>query len=490
MATHHGLKELSGLHALCSPNVDRSDRFGRMLPQLPALYTDPQALNSIGNKNGPMEASGSALKTSSVPVGQVFFGQFIDHDITLDLSSSFARLDRSEDTTNFRTPSLDLDNVYGAGPDGSPYLYYNAQTGANKAYNGAKILTGADQPGATPLMQQDLARSAHGRAIIGDPRNDENRIVSQLQLGMIRFCNKVAEHVHTTKGLANADLYKEARRIVTWHYQWAVVNDYLKVMVGQPLVENILGCGRKIYRPENCQFGPGYGAEPFIPVEFSVAAYRFGHSMIPQRIQIQHGKPALDVFGPKLGPGFVPLADADAVVQWKQMLDLSDPAVDRTDKLDAIMAKDLLNLPFVGDNDVKSLATRNLLRGQAFRLPSGEKVAVACERTQTEIDAITAKAKALASSAIPPADINSGTPLWLYILIEAGEIGRETSPGTFEKGEGLGPVGGRIVAETLIGLMELDPNAYLGSNRSWSPATPTDKLGANGVFTLLQMLTF
>lgn len=490
MATHHGLKHFVGLHDLCSPGVNRSDRFGRMLPHLPALYTDPLSLAAIGDKNGPLKSTGSASKTSSVAVGQIFFGQFIDHDITLDLTSSFARLDGAEATTNFRTPSLDLDCIFGAGPDGSPYLYWHGQTGAQRAYNGAKMLTGADQPGASAEMQQDLARSLHHRAIIGDPRNDENRIISQLQLAMIRFCNKVAEHLHTTRGLVQGELHAETRRLVTWHYQWTVINDYLKSIAGKPLVDNILGCGRKIYRPESCLFGPQHGTDAFIPVEFSVAAYRFGHSMIPQRIQIQSGKPALEVFGPSLGNGFSQLTDLDAVVQWPQVLDLSNPTVDRADKLDAKMAKDLLDLPFVPNGDVKSLATRNLLRGQAFRLPSGEKIAQACERPQAEIDIVTAKAAALAASASPPADLSAGTPLWLYLLIEAGEIGRETSPGLFDKGEGLGPVGGRIVAETLIGLMELDPSAYLGSDRSWSPAKGADKLGPSGLFNLLDILTF
>jgi len=490
MATHHGLKNFVGLHALCSPGVSRSDRFGRMLPHLPALYTDPLSLAAIGDKNGPLKSTGAASKTTSVAVGQIFFGQFIDHDITLDLTSSFARLDGAEETTNFRTPSLDLDCIFGDGPDGSPYLYWHGQTGVQNAYNGAKMLTGADQAGATAEMQQDLARSSHHRAIIGDPRNDENRIISQLQLAMIRFCNKVAEHLHSTRGLVNGALHAETRRVVTWHYQWTVVNDFLKSIVGKPMVENILGRGRKIYRPETGPFGPEFGASAFIPVEFSVAAYRFGHSMIPQSIQIQSGKPALDVFGPKLGFGFTQLKDLDAVVEWAQVLDLSNPTVDRADRLDAKLAKDLLDLPFVAPGDVKSLATRNLLRGQAFRLPSGEKIAQACERPQAEIDTVTARAAALAAGATPPADLSAGTPLWLYLLIEAGEIGRETSAGVFEKGEGLGPVGGRIVAETLIGLMELDPSAYLGSNRSWSPATAADKLGPSGLFSLLDILTF
>ncbi|SNT05789.1 peroxidase family protein [Sphingopyxis indica] len=490
MPTHHGMKHFTGLHHLCEHSVNRADRFGRMFPHAPPLYVDPRDLAAIADKNGPMKSTGPAKKTSGIPVGHIFFGQFIDHDITLDLTSSFARLDPAEATINFRTPTLDLDSIYGDGPDGSPYLYHNvAGGGAGSEYNGVKILTGADMPGATALAAQDLARSAHGRAIIGDPRNDENRVISQMQLGFIRFHNRVAETLHA-KGLAGHDLFEQCRRTVTWHYHWVVVNDFLRAMVGAPLLADIFAGGRKIYRPDDCPFGEEAGPDPFIPVEFAVAGFRFGHSMIPQRIQVQAGKPALDVFGATLGFGFSPLGDAKAVVEWPQLLDLGSASTDRADKLDTKLAADLLDLPFVGAGDVKSLALRNLLRGQAFRLPSGEYVAHACDRPANEIAKVTNKAQALAAAASPPATLAGATPLWLYILTEAAEIGRETSPGTFDKGEGLGPVGGRIVAETIIGLLELDDRAWLGSNRAWSPALADDKLGPNGVFTLLDLLTF
>ncbi len=487
MSNHHGMKALSKLNELCRPNVNRSDRFGRIFPNLPALYVAPDQLAAIGAANGPMKSTGAAQKTDSVPVGHIFFGQFIDHDITLDLGSSFARLDRAEGTTNFRTPTLDLDCIYGDGPEGSPFLYSNLpSTSASSAFNGVKLLTGADVPGASPEQQDDLVRSPHGTAVIGDPRNDENRVISQLQLAMIRFHNKVADALHA-KGLEGAELFEESRRVATWHYQWVVLNDFLTTLVGAPLVNDILGSGRRVYRPEDCQFGADIGADAYIPVEFSVAAYRFGHTMIPQRIQVQSGQPALEVFGPTLGFGFAPLTDLKGVVQWPQLLDLTDATVDRADKMDALLAADLLDLPFVGAGGERSLATRNLLRGQAFRLPSGEVIAAACDRPAAEVAKVTAKAQALAQAAIPAADLAAGTPLWLYVLVEGAEIGRETGVSDFDQGEGLGPVGGRIVAETLIGLMELDPHAYLGSNRSWTPAS--ENLGTN-ITTLLDMLTF
>ena len=217
-------------------------------------------------------------RTKTVPVGQVIFGQFIDHDITLDVTSRFDRVNRPERITNQRTPVLDLDCIYGAGPEPHPFLYHNSGP-----FSGAKLLTGADEPGADANASADLFRApavpdgGRGPAIIGDPRNDENRIVSQLQLGVIRFHNKICQDIHDKTCQEREELFEEARREVTWHYQWAVVNDFLVHMCGAPVVSNVLSCGRKYY----C------GTEPFIPVEFSVAAYRFGHSMVPMRINIR-----------------------------------------------------------------------------------------------------------------------------------------------------------------------------------------------------------
>ena len=479
---HHGMKALNGLPDLCTAGRMRSNKFGRMLPGASPLYIDPDALSAIGAADGPMKATGAAKKTDNIPVAHVFFGQFIDHDITLDLISSFDSVNVANEIENFRTPTLDLDCIYGDGPEGSPFLYYHDQP----AFNGQKLITGADKDGTTPEEQGDLARTSHGRAIIGDPRNDENRIISQLQLRMILFHNRVIDELHGN--VDDGELFEAARETVTRHYQWVVLHDFLKAMVGKPLIDDILGSGRKLYQPEHCDFNAAYGHSPFIPVEFSVAAYRFGHSMVPQRIQIRPGEPAFDLFGPTLGLGFKPVKDIKEIVHWPQLLDLSDNTVDRTDQLDVMMAKDLLELPFVGDGDEQSLATRNLKRGQAFRLPSGEFVASLCDRSETEIGRVTTAAKKLAKDAGHEGALDAGTPLWLYILLEASKTGQETSPGTFKKGEGLGPVGGRIVAETMIGILELDDHSILGGNRNWSPQSVPLKPG--GLHTLLDILTF
>jgi hypothetical protein len=485
MAQHHGLNELSGLHAFCHyDHADqRGNRFGRLF-RLPPLYNDPEGLKKLGEQEGPMDGGTTSNRTDSVPVGQVFFGQFIDHDTTLDVTSSFSSVAAPEATPNVRTPTLDLDCVYGLGPEAHPYLFYG-----NGQFAGIKLFTGADGTAAivtdsdgTEIPQppefaaHDLSRSPDGTAIIGDPRNDENRVVSQLQLAMIRFHNNVVDTLHNDpkNKLEGKKLYEYARELVTWHYQWVVINDFLVKLCGAAVVSDILGNGRRFYCTN--------GDEPFIPIEFSVAAYRFGHSMVPQKIQIQQGQSAFELFGTVFGRGFSPLMDERAIVDWHELLETSENRnVQAAEKLDTQLATGLLKLPFIPEDDIQSLASRNLLRGQTFLLPSGENIARAIQRPDSEIDNVSQSTKSIASEA---ADLTNGTPLWFYILREAKEIGRETNPGEFEPGEGLGPVGARIVAETMIGLIELDSRSYLAKNRNWSPAQGV------GVDSLGEMLTY
>lgn len=463
---HHGMKPLEGMNAHCrrsyAQDTQRDDRFGRLFDKLAPAYTPSHVLEAIGRKGGPMDGKSANDRTDSVPVGMIFFGQFVDHDITLDASTTFdSVVDDPGEIANIRTPTLDLDCIYGLGPEAQPYLYSQ-----NGAFAGAKLLTGADNPGQAGLNDSDLLRSLNGRAMIGDPRNDENRVISQLQLAIIRFHNHVSDTLHADEGFEGHELYERAREQTTWHYQWAVVNDFLVDICGRPVVEKILGCGREHY----C------GDTPFIPIEFSVAAYRFGHSMIPMKVQVQKGKSALELFGAILGGGFDALTDAEGVVDWHELLFTPENRkVERAQKLDLLLAGDLLALPFIV-NAENSLATRNLLRGNTFLLPGGEKVAekIGCE--QKTIDKVLKRVAKLSSKVDGELSAH-GVPLWLWILAEAEVIGRAERDGSTKEGEGLGPVGATIVAETIIGLLELDDHSYLGRNRNWTPREEWNTLG-------------
>ena len=488
MSTYHGLAPFKGLEYLQRFNQFQSGRFARLLPELPPLYINPIVLHKIGEAGGVMEDRGLPNLTKSTELGLIFFGQFIDHDITLDDSSSLSSNNIPSQTDNVRTPTLDLDSVYGEGPEATPYLYRD----------GVYLLTGEDYERCSPepLISRDLPRNPLGTAIIGDPRNDENRVISQMQLGFLRFHNAVVDSIKDKPNAPSGhDLFEEAKRVATWHYQWVVVNHYLRSLCGDWIIDDIFANGRKIYVPEY-QFN-NEPVEPFIPIEFATAAYRFGHSMIVEKFRVQPGEDSHDIFGRVYGQGFAPLASEKAIIDWESLLNSGDDTFERAGQLDTKLAKSLLDLPFLPPTlpaFERSLATRNLLRAQSFLIPSGEQVAKLMMRKGVSeislemIQEVSEGAQKLAGTSSTA--LEKGVPLWLYILQEGKTIGRMDAKATFSKGEGLGPVGARFIAETIIGLMELDERSFLGSNRNWSPMDSADKLGINGVTNLYDLLTF
>ncbi len=477
--SHHGMNSQYGIGAMDQRKAGHQGRFARIFPSLNPNYTPTKELSKLGAKGGPMDGGIGRNPSSTIPMGMVFFGQFIDHDITLDTTSALDKKNDPLATENFRTPALDLDNIYGAGPEASSFLYDK----------GLYLLTGKDGTGYTSQSQNhrenDLVRNSKGTAIIGDPRNDESRIISQIQLAFINFHNKVVDHLADEKeysqndlkrGSVRKELFEEAQESVRCHYHWIILNDFLPVIVGQPLVNEILGKGRRFYTAEKA----------FIPIEFSVAAYRFGHSLVPQKLKVQAAQTHdFELFGKTLGFGFSPIKDDRQIVEWEALFDI-DSLVNfqTTDKLDTKMPSDLLELRFISEGE-KSLATRNLLRGQSFLLPSGECVAEEMGIDNAEIDSVVNHIK----GKTPGIDLSNGIPLWYYILAEAEHVGREDASGN-KPGEGLGTVGATIVAETLIGLLELDALCFLNNNRNWTPTLPAPISGNNGDFTMADLLAF
>ncbi|MBW8198344.1 peroxidase family protein [Flagellimonas abyssi] len=473
MKNNHGRHSFYGKNQLCTFNSygkESIGRFGRMFREVSPLYVNPVELAKLGAPGGPMDATNAEL-TSDVPLGMIFFGQFVDHDITFDTQTNFSSINNPSEIENTRSATLDLDCIFGGGPEDEPFLYDKPEG------RGLYLLTGKtnqNQGQAANLEKHDLPRTGTETAIIGDPRNDENRVISQFQLAMIRFYNANYDALkNADPHKAAVEIYEEARQLVTWHYQWVVVNEFLPLLCGSKLVSEILGAGRKFYKP--CH-------SAFIPVEFSVAAYRFGHSMINQKLKLKPSGDVHSIFSSEFGRGFEKIKNQKQIVEWEALFDF-DGNYQRAEKLDTQLAAILLNLPFIDSTNPadKSLATRNLRRGQSFLLPSGESVAACTERDEGEINDV----KNLIRNVSQAYNINldNGTPLWFYILAEAEEIGRIDNGGS-KPGEGLGPVGGTIVAETLIGLLEMDEESYLGHNRDWSPT-----LGTNGVFTMKDLLT-
>jgi len=471
-----------------------SGRFGRLFPQLPAFSSDTpeirEALIDIGKPGGIMDAkdklSEGPIKLITEPAlsaknpnnpqltaGFTFLGQFLDHDMTFDPTSSLERQADPEHISNFRTPSLALDNVYGSGPGGSPHLY---DQGAGK---GIKFLL---EETGTP-GKFDVPRNSQNVALIGDPRDDENLIISQLQVAFLKFHNATIDHVKTKVKLTNPDeIFSEAQRLVRWHYQWIVIHEFLKKTCGAAVVEDILANGRKHYKWHN---------EPFVPVEFSVAAYRFGHSQVRPSYRANFtGNPGGQPF---FGMIFTPTPsnpnDPDDLsgghraprrfIDWPTFFDFGDGNVRPNKAIDSILSTAMFRLPgsvvpnAAAKSNPASLAQRNLLRHLTFSLPSGQRVAKAMELP------ILSKGD-LAD--LKPYGLDDRTPLWFYILREAAVLA---------EGKTLGPVGGRIVAEVFIGLMQGDGTSYLSQDPEWQPSLPTIDAGRTGDdFLIIDLLRF
>lgn len=445
---HHGRHSFLGKNKLCSINhynVEKIGKFGRIFREgFSPLYTKPSILEAIGKKGGIMDGGDQDELTKTVPLGMIFFGQFIDHDITFDTTSSLSSANTPENIDNVRTPVLDLDSLFGSGPEDQPYLYRGGKEGFRLHTGGSNDNIGQGKK----LESQDLPRNGSGIALIGDPRNDENTIISQFHLLMIKFYNKIYDKVESENpNLSSHDVFEEARKSTVLHYQWLVLNHFLPLICGAHVVKDILANGRKYYVPIK---------ESFIPVEFSVAAYRFGHSMIRQKMKLNNDGKIVDIFSAQFGRGFSRLKSLDQVIDWDLFFD-TGTEFQKAAKCDVKLPTSLLALPFIPAPN-NSLATRNLKRGNSFLLPSGEAVSRSLGRTEKEIELIQNNLA-----------LHCDTPLWLYLLAEAQYIGRQDQKSKYSPNEGLGPVGARIVAEVLIGILQLDSNSFLGSNPNWSP---------------------
>ena len=465
-----------GLEQVLSSRL-RAGLFGRMFRHIPPQDIDDHTLTELGlSMIEPFKDDGGEVidpegpefpsNNPGVPAGYTYLGQFIDHDLTFDPLSVLQKQNDPDAITNFRTPRFDLDNLYGKGPNDNPFMY-----------NGDELVLGK----VIGTDEEDLARSPNGRAIIGDPRNDENVIVSQIHLAFIKFHNKI---------VAQGNNYEEAQAIVRTHYQWIVLNDYLPRIVGKELVESIIlqdtykilsGLGNddagiltdaNLIKP-NLKFYT-FKNDPFMPVEFSVAAYRFGHSMVRNNYTLRTGDdaPDLPVFDPNdpANPdandlrGFRP-RQKDRQIEWRKFFQTEDSQNDDTQlsrSFDTQLVGALGGLPksIAGDqthqNHRGNLAVRNLLRGKSLGLPSGQDVARAMgipenmilknislgtnysdpgTPGQPEISVPTPENTHMSQErwdAISET-IKNNTPLWYYILKEA-EVKC--------KGYKLGPVGG------------------------------------------------
>ncbi|MHA6325234.1 peroxidase family protein [Roseivivax sp. CAU 1753] len=386
--------------------------------------------------------------SAGIPAGYTYFGQFVEHDITFDPAASGMRAHEPGGLSGGRAPRLDLDTLYGAGPDDQPYLYDPTDS--------AKMAIG-EVMGAPGLP--DLPRF-QGRALIGDMRNDGIAMVSQLQLAFLLAHNTLVDRARAADPRADTRaLFERARTTLRWLYQYIVWFDFLpRVLTGDihacALRRQEVCGGRQVW---TCGLGDVWDekSQPGIPVEFSAAAYRFGHSMMRNGYQTngcaQGGGKATPVFDDSgLGTaddlrGFRPITP-DTAIQWDWFLPMQSsgtrfPQMAR--RIATRLAPALADMHEGPENAaMNDLAFRTLKHGIACGLPGGTAVA--------------------RKFSVAPIRLETAEPdaLWFYILREA-----EATDGT-----GLGRVGSIIVAAVFAGLLKADPSSWISRDPGWTPA--------------------
>ena len=364
-----------------------------------------------------VENAGGSGDNHAVPAGYTYFGQFVDHDVTFDTNAP----------RTGRTPALDLDSVYRKAPRG---------------YGSGRLSEAKLQIGE----HGDLPRDEDRKAVIGDARNDENLILSQLHRLFLRFHNRVVDHVGARSPRAKPDkVFAEARALVTWHYQWLVVKDLLPKIVDEVTL-------REVHRER-----PRIRE---IPVAFNSAAYRFGHSAIREDYKLNDAEPNVPLFHPRgdepwrqLG-GFRPLPPA-LRIEWKHFFRVEPKHRPQPSRLiDPWLVRELDNVPRVDQPMAWLDLQQNGLDRAIFEPGMVEKPGEALKMPEL-LDPLGPIDEATKDVVL------NQTPLWYYVLCEA-----HARAG----GVGLGPIGGRIVARTLLGLLYGDPGSYLRQKPNWTPA--------------------
>jgi nucleoid-associated protein YgaU len=474
------------------------------------------ALRALGQTmvDEPPAAATPEVGSASIPAVYTYLGQFIDHDITLEQQSDAAFAVGGVDTlfaanstpqplsvahirdvlVNSRTAPLDLDSVYGFPAPRDPANNDRMEVGTVTVLGG--IQPPIKRPARTrPDNREDVPRQGRHpadpdndrAAKIGDPRNDENTIISQLHVAFLHAHNRLVDEGRT---------FEQARSILRQHYQAMVLHDFLPTVCDPGIVHRVVQQGNRWYNPL---------AEPFfMPFEFSVAAFRFGHTMVRSEYDFNLNfnlSGADGTFPASLGLLFTfsalsgELRDNATlpdnwVIEWERIAGDEVLGGGRARRFDTRLAGPksaaLFGLRTVTGSPAADfaamLSVRNLLRGYVLRMPTGQAVA---ERLGLPVLSATQLAEAVGATQFAalqggPVDLSERTPLWYYVLAEAAAK-------TCGNGERLGPVGSTIVAEVLTGLVRRSADSILRIP-GWRAVLPT--LDPGNVFRIADLLRF
>ena len=442
------------LPAACAPtHVDLP--FESLFPGLPSHTPPDEMLEHLGEPDGPMSErkslwSENSYDSPTLEAGYTFFAQFLIHDLTYELVRRMGT-NRTPHTPQSGPSSLRLHTLYGPGPEIAPHLYAFYE----QDYFSGRLL---DSPTGT---EQDLPRNRQGRALIADPRNAENIVLAQLHLGMIRFHNAMVKEVSGRQG---SDLFNNAQREVRWHYQWAVLNDVLPKIVGPKILEAALE------RDHDPAVAPRS-----LPLEVAQGVLRYVYSQVRLKYTINDDAEVNLI--PANGTSDTLLRHRSQsipsrlAVDWTRFFDLGDRPPQSSKLIDTKITPAYLNLPLIDDPRParRSVAVRFFLQGKRAGLPSGEAVA----------RALGEQATLPSTSALRKLGLQE-TPLLYYVLAEAEHQYQSTEE------DRLGPVAGRLLADTIIRLLRQDPQSYLNAHPEFQPDSAfTDAEGGFGVGQLV-----
>lgn len=437
-----------------------------------------------------------------VPAGYTYLGQFVDHDLTFDHTSVALGVEVSPaDLLQGRSPSLDLDSLYGAGPaDPESAAFFaddlHLKMGKTLAVGGLVAREGFDLP-----RSGVGSAKAKRRALIPDFRNDENLAVAQTHLAMVRFHNRVVDK--SPASVPTAQRFRRARREVTKHYQWMIRHDYLPRICRKAVLDDVFDNGRKIF-----EVGADPLQVPTMPIEFSVAAFRLGHSMVREAYDWNSEFPdrngSLDLlftFSATSGDlGGNPRLPSNWIADFRRLynfgeagrtdLEVPPRRLNRAMRIDTALVNPLRNLPtgsFGGpavdvDDPRANLAFRNLTRAQMVRLATGQQMVELLNDRGVAVTALTREQILEGRNGADLGRLSAGekdalatrTPLWFYLLREA-----ELNAGR------LDGVGARIVAETFHRAME-GSRASIVRDPTWRPSLGPD----DATFRMVDLLLF
>lgn len=408
--------------------------------------------------------------------GYTYLGQFIDHDITFDLTSLKDAQPVASKTPNFRTPLLDLDHVYGGGPNLSPFLYQNKRE--NRQAERFLIGTTKKSPLAQSTSDNDVPRNPEGVALTADPRQGENLILGQLHVVFLKLHNWLLDNPDALSlsphYAAAGTPFAQAQRVLRWHYQWIVLHDFLKQVLDRTVFSALM---------EEEKAGPSDSAEEFrIPLEFSVAAFRFGHSMVRNGyvLNAHHSHVELSQLLKLTGRDGIVSREMPAQlpeewkIEWRFFFEVDamgsarhsgafDTRISRGLFDVPIKVQKLFSVPVPIPHEELRLPIRTLLRGARVALPSGQRVAGRLGYEVLSGDRMKQGSRPEEARVLEKYHFLDDTPLWFYILKEAEILG---------KGCRLGPTGSKLIADVLLESLRSTPDSYLSAGGNWIPTLP------------------